>query len=295
MGSCHWGALRTFAHAMGRTDTEQKQSIQILALQLAGLRYRHIAALFDKGARGDELPLGLPSGLECYTKELTAHEEQATSLLGACHRLGIHVLPFVSPSYPDAFHCLAFDRPLLLYAKGNLALTTASPRLAIIGTRHPDEEGTRRTYELARRHAEAGAALLSGLARGCDALAHQACLDAGGKGIAIVATGLDEVYPREHQALQEALLRQGGLILSEYPPFTPISKYQLIARDRLQAALAERVIVTECGAKSGTLHTVRFARKYQKPVEALRYETYTEASLGNHYLLTSHLAEEYSE
>ena len=184
---------------------------------------------------------------------------------------------------------------MLLYAKGNLALTTASPRLAIIGTRHPNEEGKRRTYELARRHAEAGATLLSGLARGCDALVHQACLDAGGKGIAIVATGLNEVYPREHQALQEALLRQGGLILSEYPPFTPINKYQLIARDRLQAALAERVIVTECGAKSGTLHTVRFARKYQRPVQALRYETYTEASLGNHYLLSSHLAEEYSE
>lgn len=280
---------------MRRTDTEQEEAVQILALQLAGLRHRHIVALFDKGAGSDELPLGLPSGLECYTEELTAHEEQAISLLRSCHRLGIQVIPFVSPSYPDALLCLAFDRPLLLYAKGNLALTAASPRLAIIGTRHPDEEGTRRTYELARRHAEAGATLLSGLARGCDALVHQACLDAGGKGIAVVATGLDEVYPREHLALQEALLRQGGLILSEYPPFTPISKYQLIARDRLQAALAERVIVTECGAKSGTLHTVRFARKYQKPVQALRYETYTEASLGNRYLLSSHLAEEYSE
>ena len=211
------------------------------------------------------------------------------------HAIDSEYTSFPSLAQAIPMPCLAFDRPLLLYAKGNLALTTASPRLVIIGTRHPDEEGKRRTYELARRHAEAGATLLSGLARGCDALAHQACLDAGGKGIAIVATGLNEVYPREHQALQEALLRQGGLILSEYPPFTPISKYQLIARDRLQAALAERVIVTECGAKSGTLHTVRFARKYQKPVEALRYETYTEASLGNHYLLTSHLAEEYSE
>ena len=111
--------------------------------------------------------------------------------------------------------------------------------------------------------------ILSGLAYGCDAAAHRGALDTGGDTIAVVATGLDRTHPEEHQALQEEIIASGGLVLSEYPLGTPVDKYRLIARDRLQAALSTAVLVIECGLKSGTMHTVHFAERYLRPIYAL--------------------------
>ena len=249
--------------AMIPTESVQEQCVQALALQLAGLRSPEINTLLGTLPAPDELPLELPSGLALYEQELQRYGEEAEVILGRCAELGIGV-----------YELLGEPR-----------------RVAVIGTRMPDGEGLAHVRRVTRELVGRGAIILSGLARGCDAEAHRTCLEVGGRGIAVVATGLDETYPREHAALQRALLRQGGLVLSEYPPGSPMGRWQFVVRDRLLATLATEVLVAQCGLESGTLHTVRFARRYGVPCFAQQYETYSEVSGGNQWLLREGLAQ----
>ena len=277
--------------AMIPTESVQEQCVQALALQLAGLRSPEINTLLGTLPAPDELPLGLPSGLALYEQELQRYGEEAEAILGRCAELGIGVYPSSSASYPRVVrrrlgaHC-----PPLLYTLGAHELLGEPRRVAVIGTRMPDGEGLAHVHRVTRELVERGAIILSGLARGCDAEAHRTCLEEGGLGVAVVATGLDETYPREHTALQDALLGRGGLILSEYPPGRHVDRRMFVARDRLLAALATEVLVVQCGLMSGTLHTVRFAQQYGVPCFAQQYEAYGEVSEGNQWLLREGLA-----
>ena len=104
--------------------------------------------------------------------------------------------------------------------------------------------------------------MVSGLALGCDAAAHRGCLDVKGGTIAIVGNGLDITHPRENKVLEDSILRNDGLMLSEQTIGVKANPTRLVARNRLQAALSEAVILAQCPAQSGSLHTMRFARKY---------------------------------
>lgn len=273
-------------------ESVHEQCVQALALQLAGLRPRQINALLGTVPTPSELPLGLPSGLDLYERELQRYGGQAEAILGRCAELGIGVHPSSSASYPSALRRrLGGQCPPLLYTLGAHELLEEPRRVAVIGTRMPDGEGLAHVRRVTRELVGRGAVILSGLARGCDAEAHRTCLGVGGRGIAVVATGLDETYPREHAALQRALLRQGGLVLSEYPPESPMGRWQFVVRDRLLATLATEVLVAQCGLESGTLHTVRFAQRYGVPCFAQQYETYSEVSGGNQWLLREGLAQ----
>ena len=127
--------------------------------------------------------------------------------------------------------------------------------------------------------------IVSGLALGCDSSAHIGCLDARGKTIAIVGSGLDIVHPRENIALQKRILENGGLILSEQPIEVKASPRTLVQRNRLQSGLSETVILAQCPAESGSLHTMRFARKYRKKSLAVKYAKRNEANAGNFNLI----------
>lgn len=278
--------------AMIPMESVHEQCVQALALQLAGLRPRQINALLGTVPTPSELPLGLPSGLDLYERELQRYGGQAEAILGRCAELGIGVHPSSSASYPSALRRrLGGQCPPLLYTLGAHELLEEPRRVAVIGTRMPDGEGLAHVRSVTRELVGRGAIILSGLARGCDAEAHRTCLEIGGRGIAVVATGLDETYPREHAALQRALLRQGGLVLSEYPPGSSMGRWQFVVRDRLLATLATEVLVVQCGLESGTLHTVRFAQQYGVPCFAQQYETYSEVSGGNQWLLLEGLAQ----
>jgi len=278
--------------AMIPTESVQEQCVQALALQLAGLRSPEINTLLGTVPAPDELPLELPSGLALYEQELRRYGEEAEAILGRCTELGIGIHLSSSTSYPSALRSrLGGQCPPLLYTLGMCELLEEHRRVAVIGTRVPDAEGLAHTRSATRELVGRGAIILSGLARGCDAEAHRTCLGVGGRGIAVVATGLDETYPREHASLQRALLRQGGLVLSEYPPGSPMGRWQFVVRDRLLATLATEVLVAQCGLESGTLHTVRFARRYGVPCFAQQYEVYSEVSGGNQWLLREGLAQ----
>lgn len=149
-----------------------------------------------------------------------------------------------------------------------------------------ERENATIAVKLGKKYAIEGWVVVSGLAVGCDAAAHRGCLSVdGGKTIAIVATGLDITHPKENVALQNEILTKGGLLLSEQSLGAQANPTRLVARNRLQAALSELVIVAQCPVKSGTMHTVRFAQKYNKEVRAVEFYSRNEYNSGNWNLI----------
>ena len=197
--------------------------------------------------------------------------------------------------FPEKLISIGDDCPEWIYYSGRHWLLRHKEIVAIVGSRDCDEAGRIMAYKLAQKVAREGKTVLSGLALGIDTSAHLGCLDAGGETIAVVGSGIDIAHPKENAWLQERIKYNGGLIISEQPPGTKANPTRLIARCRLQAALADKVIVVQCGNPSGTLHTAEFARKYGKPVYAVKYDDVTPQNAGNHYLLENGLAQPLNE
>ena len=199
----------------------------------------------------------------------------------------IHTIEKTDPRYPKEFLAIGDEAPARIYAMGNLDLLTRPHKVAVIGARKASRKGLDAAYRLGAKFGRAATVVVSGLALGCDGAAHEGCLAARGETIAIVATGLDLVHPREHADLQRRILDAGGLVLSEQPLRTKANPTRLVARNRLQAALCDKVVVAECPEHSGTMHTVRFAQTYGKPVTAVHYPAATDFNSGNSLILAT--------
>lgn len=189
--------------------------------------------------------------------------------------------------FPESFRAIGEECPERIYVMGNLDPLKSEHMVAIIGSRKATRAGNSKAYELGLNYAKKGYVVVSGLAIGCDAAAHRGCMAGDGGTIAIVATGLDKVHPYENIPLQEKILRNGGLILSEQPLGIKANPTRLVARNRLQAALSEEVVVAECHVHSGTMHTVRFAQKYGKIIKAAKFPYNKEENSGNKYIITT--------
>ena len=191
--------------------------------------------------------------------------------------------------FPESFKAIGEDCPERIYVMGNIELLKSEHKVAIIGSRNATRAGLSKAYDLGLEYARKGYVVVSGLAQGCDAAAHRGCMAGGAGTIAIVATGLDLVHPRENIPLQEEILRKGGLILSEQSLGVKANPTRLVARNRLQAALSEEVVVAECPIHSGTMHTVRFAQKYGKAIKAAKFLYDKEDNSGNKYIINSRI------
>lgn len=157
--------------------------------------------------------------------------------------------------------------PKQIYIRGELPTYTLG--IALVGTRKPTSYGRQVAAELAGRLAEKGAVIVSGLAHGIDGIAHETTVKAGGKGMAVLAGGVETVYPAAHRALAQQLLDNGGALLSENEPGTPPLQFRFLARNRLVTGLADKVIVIEAGMRSGTINTVSHALEQGKDVYAV--------------------------
>ena len=155
--------------------------------------------------------------------------------------------------------------PDCLYYRGDISLLKEDV-VAVIGSREISEWGKTVTKNISRALCRRGKTVLNGLALGCDAVALKEALDCGGKAVAVMPCGLDEIYPKTNRKLAEELLEKGGCLVSEYPPGVHPRKESFVARDRLQALFSGLVIVVESRQGSGTWHTVEYARRYQKMV-----------------------------
>ena len=174
--------------------------------------------------------------------------------------------------------------PAQLFYCGKLP-DSARKSVAIVGTRKPTRYGTEVTSRLAERLAERGVIIVSGLALGVDALAHQGALKAGGITVAVLAGGVDDPSPRTNAPLAERILEQGGALISEYPPGTVPYRDQFLARNRLVSGLADTVIVTEASLRSGTANTVSHALAQGKDVYAVPGPITSPMSAGTNHLI----------
>ena len=171
----------------------------------------------------------------------------------------ITTLTFQDDLFPHSLRKIGHDCPPMIHCLGDMSLLAQEAnRIAIIGARaaspSASPSGLKKAYELGKQFAEEGNIIVSGLAIGCDKAAHEGCLDAGGQTIAIVASGLNIVHPKENAPLQQQILENGGLILSEQPFGVKANPTRLVARNRLQAALSNTVILAECPQTDYRLH-----------------------------------------
>lgn len=161
------------------------------------------------------------------------------------------------------------DPPVLLYVKGNTDVLNKPLAVAIIGTREPTDYGKKAGRDLSRLFAQNGFVVVSGLAIGCDTAAHTGCLDASGLSIAVLPSGVDNVYPTQNKSLADDILLKGGCLISEYEMNTEPRSSNFVERDRLQSGLSQAVIVIETGVQGGSMHTVDFARQQQRIVACI--------------------------
>lgn len=174
------------------------------------------------------------------------------------------------------------DPPARLWVKGEL--DPAATCVAIVGTRHSTRYGEEAARELARTLAARGAWVVSGLARGIDAAAHRGALEAGGKTIAVLGSGVDVIYPSEHRQLAADIARQGALV-SEYPPNQAPGKYTFIQRNRIIAGLSVITVVAESPMNGGAMTTADFACEQGRTVGAVPGRIDQAGSAGCHQLI----------
>ena len=199
-------------------------------------------------------------------------------------RPGHRLLTPADEDYPAMFMRLLPDPPPVLYLQGNARLLH-EPHLAVVGSRRPGATNRQLTRDWCAQLAASGLVISSGLARGIDAAAHRGTLDGGGRTLAVMGSGLDNVYPVGHEALVEEILAADGAVLSELAPETPPYAANFPRRNRLVAALAEAVLVVEAARRSGSLITARLAGEYGRDVLALPGHPNAEGSAGTNDLI----------
>lgn len=195
---------------------------------------------------------------------LTELHDEALEHVDGLQQRGVHVLGFFDDRFPARLRDMR-SPPAVIYVRGDLDAFTGRA-LAVVGTRQPTSFGTSATQRLTLAAAQRGIVIVSGLALGIDACAHEAALEGGARTIAVLGSGVDRVTPRQNADLARRILDAGGALLSEQSPETTPSPRTLVARNRLQAALADALLVGQTGVKGGTMHTVRFAAEEGRPV-----------------------------
>lgn len=193
-----------------------------------------------------------------------------------------HVITLGDAAYPPQL-LESPDPPLLLYVQGDPA-RLAAPSIAVVGSRRPSAQGLDNARELARQLGGAGYAVVSGLALGVDGAAHEGALAAGALSIAVVGTGLDQVYPKRHAGLAQRIAAQGAIV-SEYLPGTPPLAENFPQRNRIIAGLSLGTLVVEAALRSGSLITARLANEAGREVFAVPGSIHAEQSRGCHALI----------
>lgn len=210
--------------------------------------------------------------------------EKAEGEIENVRKLGADVLLLDDGVYPQLLREI-FDPPITLYLKGAWNECFNAPCVAVVGSRRCSTYGQNAASMLARDLAQRGVTIVSGLARGIDAAAHRGALEAGGRTVAVVGTGLDQVYPRDHRKLLDEILASGGALVSEFPLGTPPAPQNFPYRNRVISGLSLGVLIVEAAENSGSLITARMAMEQNREVWAVPGNITSRNSFGTNYLI----------
>lgn len=208
--------------------------------------------------------------------------ELADKVIDQCEQAGIDILLPTDRRFPRLLRELP-DPPSVLYVRGEFKPSDGLA-IAIVGTRGASNYGRTQAERFGRMLARAGLTIVSGLARGIDAAAHRGALDGGGRTIAVLSSGVHEIYPPQHQELAEEIVQHGALI-SEMPPFTKPKKGMFPQRNRLISGLSLGTLVIEAAERSGALITARHAGEQGREVFAMPGMVTSPAARGCHALI----------
>jgi len=193
-----------------------------------------------------------------------------------------HIITIHCPEYPNLLKQTDTPPPLL-YVHGNLSILN-DPQLAIVGSRNPTQSGLTSAYDFAKYLGQTGLCISSGLALGIDGSAHQGALDGKGPTIAVIATGIDRVYPAKHRDLAHKIVETGAII-SEFPIGTQPRSGNFPRRNRIISGLAHGTLVVEAALKSGSLITARLASEQGREVFAIPGSIHNPLAKGCHQLI----------
>ena len=254
--------------------------ISRLGLLIAGggAKVRRLVAECPSAGLGDRLDGVLPKPLLKTAKQ--AEEGTVPRLLERIDHAGWRWVESAAPEYPSILNQTA-DPPLGLFIKGRLSV---GPSIAIVGSRRATTYGIQASRFLAESVGRAGGIIISGMARGVDAAAHEGAISVGAKTWAVWGSGPDRIYPPEHARLAEQI-SQSGALMTEYLPGSPPRRHHFPERNRIVAGLASIVVVVEAAARSGALSTARQALDEGRDVMAVPGSIFSEVSVGPNGLL----------
>ena len=259
MACVTWPALRTqlaqYVAAPGAVQRLQEEGVSRLEVVLPGLTEK----------------LGVVQQGQAFAREM--ERLQATE---------IHVTTLGEADYPEALRWIP-EPPPVLYIWGTLRYED-SLAVAVVGSRKPSPYGQLVAQRLSTELAQYGFAVVSGLARGVDSLAHQGALQAGGRTIAVLGSGINVVYPPEHRRLYEAIHEQGAVV-SEFPFDTKPDRWNFPRRNRIISGLTLGTLVVEASDQSGSLHTARHALEQGREVFAVPGRIDAPSSRGTNNLI----------
>jgi DNA processing protein len=210
--------------------------------------------------------------------------EKAEAEIERVKTLGGDILVLDDGSYPFLLREIS-DPPITLYVQGNWQACFDAPCVGVVGSRRCSTYGENASLMLSRDLAAQGICIVSGLARGIDSAAHRGAIEAKGKTIAVLGTGLDSVYPKENAKLTEEILASGGAVVTQFPLETPPLKENFPYRNRVISGLSLGVLVVEASERSGSLITARLATEQNREVFAVPGNITSKNSFGTNYLI----------
>lgn len=249
----------------------------VIALSELGLKNNNLISLLQSYSSDIEKMFADSSVFEGHL-ELMAYQEyfsnkdlvneallKADTILEENKELDIKVTFYTDKNYPKELAKID-NPPAILYYRGAEFSEVSEHAIACAGTRKPTKLSYNAVNYLVPQWVNNNCSIISGLACGVDKLSHQSCISSGGKTVAVLAHGLDMIYPKENQALADRILSNGGILMSEYPVGTKADKFRFVNRNRLIVGMSKAVVIYECDVKGGTMHNVEYATQQKKPI-----------------------------
>ncbi|MCY4044871.1 MAG: DNA-processing protein DprA [Cellvibrionales bacterium] len=206
----------------------------------------------------------------------------ATQNIEKTYHADWHILSINHPQYPKLLTEIPYPPPIL-YVKGDLACLSDT-QLGVVGARKSSKMGVQLSFEWSKQLAQSGLVITSGLAIGIDGAAHQGAIEGAGKTIAVLAHGLENLYPQRHKKLADSIVEQGALV-TEFAPSVGIRKEHFPRRNRIISGLSQGILVIEAAEKSGSLITAQYAVEQNREVFAIPGSIANPMSAGCHRLI----------